>query len=150
MNRFVVVLTFLAFSGSAFAASGTTYNPTTFEFDANQILGYGQGVSATCAALSTTNIDLTLSDDVIMTGAVLVVGGASLGDYFDLQVLAGGSVVATPIQNWYLPTSGEIDYQLVAPKKIVTGLKLRVVVHTTALLVTPFMAVNYKLWKVLQ
>lgn len=128
----------------------TTYDPATFSFDSDKISGYGQGVSATCTANTTTNIDLTLNDDVIMTGAVLIVSGATLGDYIDLQVMSGSTVLATPISTWYIPTSGVIDYQMVVPKKIVSGLKLRIICHATVVVVTPYVAVNYKLWKVLQ
>lgn len=150
MMRAILTLFFLAFAGSACAMTGSTYDPSTFEFETSKIVGDAQGVAAVCVALGTTNIDLTLTDDEIMTGAILVVSGASLGDYLDLQVMAGPTVVATPIRNWYLPNDGSVDFQMVVPKKILAGLKLRVVVHTTVLLVTPYVAVNFKLWKTLQ
>lgn len=132
-------------------ATNTVYIPIGLELDPSKVEGYGQGVfDIGCAANSTTNLDLTLTDDVIITGLELITYGASIGDYVVMQILAGAVVVKTPLPGpWYVSSNADQSFSLAFPMKIVAGLTIRVVVHTTVLLVTPGVAVNYKLWKVL-
>lgn len=133
-------------------ATGTIYTPTTLDLDPSRVQGNGQGVSATVAAGvgTTTNLDLSLSDDCIITGLELIVQNATMGDSIALQVLAGASVVGNPLPGpWYVPATGDSNFDFVIPQKIVGGLKLRAIYTNSSLLGTPFVAINYKLWKVL-
>lgn len=131
-------------------ASGTVYIPQVYPLDASKVSGFGQGASATCGANTTTNIDLLITDDCIITGLELIISGASKGDYVALSVLVSGVAVATPIPGpWYLPQNGDNIFDLSIPIKLVSGMTLRAAVTTTVVLVTPFVAINYKLWKVL-
>lgn len=132
-------------------ATNTIYNPQTLaELDSSKLQGYGQGATGACAALAATNIDLALTDDVLITGLQLVTIGASVGDYCIVQVLIGGVVVATPIPGpWYVQANGAMDFNLVFPVKAIAGATLRVVYHATVILIVPTMSVNYKLWKIL-
>lgn len=135
-------------------ATGTYFKPTRLiDMENTSLEGAGQGVSAVCGPGigTTTNLDITLTDDVIATGLVLVVAGASLGDYVTMQVLLNGTVVKTPLPGpWYLPQTNTLNFDFVMPIKIIAGLTLRIIYTNTGLLVTPYLAVNYKLWKVLQ
>lgn len=133
-------------------ATNTKYNPVTLaELDSGKLEGAGQGVSAICNANGTTNLDIVLADDMIVTGLHIVVNGASLGDWAELKVLltANGATLKTPIPKWYLPITDTLDFAMVMPVKATSAMTLRVVVHTTVVLVTPYVAVNYKLWKIL-
>lgn len=148
MKKFIWLLIFL--SELSFGATGTLYAPDRFvDLQSSMLQGFGQGVHANCAALTTTNIDLTLTDDVLITGLVLLTNGGTFGDYIDLQVMAGASVVASPVSTWYIPMSDSMDFNMVFPIKVVAGLKLRIVCHSTNLLIAPSISVNYKLWKIL-
>lgn len=147
-----LLATLLFISSSAFALTNTTYIPQGYPLDASKVQGAGQGVAnLNCAANTTTNIDLTLTDDMIITGMQVITVGSSLGDYVELKVLAGGVTVATPIPGpWYLASNNSEVFELAFPMKVVSGLTLRFVVHATLPLVTPAVMVNFKLWKVLQ
>lgn len=131
-------------------ATNTVYLPASYPIDASKVQGYAKGLTQVCGANTTTNIDLTFTDDAIITGAQIITSGMSLGDYLALSVLSGGTTVLNPVPGpWYLPVTNVSDFDFVMPVKILAGLTLRVSVTTTVLLNTPFVAVNYKLWKVL-
>ncbi len=130
--------------------SNTTYQPDMYPLDSTRVEGYGQGVGAICSANGTTNMDLTLTDDVIVTGLEILTGSVTPGDYAQLQVLVAGVPVRAPIPGpWYLQADGKSDHRMEMPLKAVAGMVLRVKVTTTTPLITPFVAVNFKLWKVL-
>lgn len=131
-------------------ASNTTYNPDVFPLEQSKLQGNGQGVFASCAANTTTNLDISLADDSIITGLELITAGATPGDYIELKVLAGANIVGIPVPGpWYVQADGALDFRLEFPMKLVTGLTLRAIYHATVILVTPRVAINYKLWKVL-
>lgn len=134
-------------------ATNTIYNPPSFPLDSSKVRGYGQGARAVCAALGSTNIDLDITSDCIITGLVFTTIGASDGDSAVLKIVTTANktvVVATPLPGpWYLTPSDSQDFRLEFPMKIVSGLTLRCVISTTVLLVTPTVAVNYKLWECL-
>lgn len=130
-------------------SSNTIYIPTGVELDPSKVQGAGQGVSAVCGAQTTTNIDLALSDDMILTGLHLLSFGSSSGDYIGLSVLVSGVTVAAPVTTWYLAQNSDNDFLLNIPIKLIAGMTLRAIVTTTGLLTTPRVAINYKLWKIL-
>lgn len=137
--------------------TGTTYKPTRInDFEATKLNFAAQGVAAAPTFGTTTNIDLLLTDDSLLTGAWLVVSGGTIGDYATFQVVdISGSFTGTPntivntfITTWYLPVSANTQFDVAYPAKIYAGLTLRLIYHSTGL-ITPFAAINYKLHKVL-
>lgn len=150
-NIFISLL--LLISAKAQAISGSTYIPGAYPLDASKVIGAGQGVSATAAANTTTSIDLDITDDTVITGLEEIVMGATSGDYVVLSVVltANKSItLATPVPGpWYLSNNADIDFHMEIPIKIQAGWTLRITYHNTSLLGTPFVAINYKLWKVL-
>lgn len=139
-------------SGSAVAATGTIYYPSAYPLDASKVQGAGQGVKSLCSANTTTTLDLDLADDYIITGLEEIVIGASIGDYIDLSIVLTSNknvVIATPIPGpWYVSANADNDFRFEMPMKIQGGWTLRITYHATAILVTPTIAVNYKLWKI--
>lgn len=135
-------------------AANTVYIPEGVNLDPSKVEAFGQGVTSVCIALGSTNIDLALTDDVILTGLMLKSYGVTPGDALDLKLLltATGAVLKTPITNWQLSVTNDDDYTLAMPMKIAAGsagITLRATITTTVLLVTPRVSINYKLWKVL-
>lgn len=132
-------------------ASNTTYNPEHINnFEKTKLNKNGQGASGTAVAGSTTNIDYTLTDDVLITGAFLLAKGAAQGDKVDFQVLSGAAVVSQFITNWYLNPDSTLQSTPVSryPAKLSTGLKIRIV-YTSVGGSNVWVAVNYDMEKVL-
>lgn len=148
------LILFFLLSLSAFGATNTIYNPQSYPLDGSKVQAAGQGVAATCAANTTTNLDIDLTDDMLVTGAEIVITGASIGDYIQLQVVQTANksiVLATPLPGpWYVQQTGDTDFRFEFPVKATAGMTLRVIYHATVILITPTMAANFKLWKVLQ
>ncbi len=141
-------------------ATGTTFRPDKYsELGALNLLFDARGVKATASANNTTNIDMLVSDDSLITGVHLLVNNAAFGDKVTLQVvdkdnvlgLGAGTVLRQPATDWYI--ASDVQTQLAAsslyPAKIVAGLYLRVVYTSVALLTSPTVAINYHLHKVL-
>jgi hypothetical protein len=137
--------------------TGTTFNPVrTSDFDKTKLNFNAQGVSANIIASSVQNIDLTLADDCLMTGAWVVINGATQGDTLIFQVVdttgftgyPAGTVLNQFITNWYPNVNTDVQLDMVYPAKVIAGLTLRVV-YTSIGTTNPFIAINYKLHKVL-
>lgn len=138
-------------------ASGTTFNPNkTADFERTKLTFNAQGVSATATAGTTTNIDLTMTDDCLLTGAWLVTHNGAYGDNINFQIVDGagaftgipGTVILQAITNWSTPPTTDVQVDMVYPAKIYTGLTLRIV-YTSTGESDAFVAINYKLHKVL-
>jgi hypothetical protein len=137
--------------------SGTKFNPLNIsQFDKTLLNKCAQGVLGAAAPNTTTNFDLTLSDDMIIAGGhALLVQGATWGDYCEFQVILpvglGGGVANEFIQSWYMDPS-VIQQPLPPsnyPAKIPAGFTLRVVYHSVAPVTGANLAINYNLEKVL-
>lgn len=139
--------------------SNTTYNPQNKnDFEKSKLNKDAQGTDTSITLSGVTNIDLTLTDDELLTGAALLVTGAHEGDNVDFQVLApGGTVVVQFVTGWRLdPTETK---QLIPnsdfPAKIPAGFTLRVVYHAGGpavlgvLNTAVWLAINYDMQKVL-
>jgi len=133
-------------------ASNTTYNPQNIrDFEKSKISKDARGVLGTAAAGGTTNIDLVMGNDVLITGGVFLAQGAAWGDTVDFQVVhPQAGVVAQFITAWCLDPTSVMQQLPTAsyPAKLATGLTLRVVYHSiggTAVDV----GVNYNLERVL-
>jgi hypothetical protein len=137
--------------------SGTTFNPVSVsDFDKTKLNFDAQGVQASVTAGSTQNIDYVLTDDCLMTGAWFLTNNSNYADSVAFQVIdTNGTYSGTPgtvlnqfITNWFLVPSVNTQFDMVYPAKIYAGLTLRVV-YTSTGTSNPWVAVNYKLHKVL-
>jgi hypothetical protein len=136
--------------------SGTTYKPTRVaDFEAAKLNYNAQGVSTTITAGTTGNLDYTLSDDCLITGAWMLSDGGQFGDTASFQVVdtAGilapaGTVLNTFITNWIIPPNVDEQFEMAYPANVYAGLTLRLVYTSTGSTNVP-LAVNYKLHKVL-
>lgn len=103
------------------------------EFVKSKLNKDGIGISGIAVAGQTTNLDITISDDYLITGGVLLVDGAVQGDNVDFQILYGQTVIAQYITNWF------INYKNIRqetpstnyPAKLTAGLTLRLVYKST-------------------
>lgn len=132
--------------------SNTTYAPRTQDDFNSGALNYaGTGATASVSPNASTNIDLTLTDDMIVTGVELVVSAPKAGDYMTLHIVhpTYGEINQFGY-SWYMGTeSFRKDYQVRYPAKVYAGMTIRakyVSVNSTA---PTFVAVNYFLHKVL-
>lgn len=129
----------------------TEYNPPHVNsFTKTALLFNAQGVNTTVTPETSANLDLVLTADHLITGAEVVISGAVNGDYITLQVLAGETVVNQYATNWYV-ASGTYNqqYDVCYPAKLYAGLILRLVYNSIGTEVPVFVAINYKLHKVL-
>jgi hypothetical protein len=138
--------------------SNTTYNPVSVsDFEKNKLNYNGRGVSVTIPKGTSVNLDYTLTDDCLLTGVWLIIGRGNYGDSLTVQVLdlsniygyGAGAVLNTFVTNWYMPPSSATQIDIPYPAKIITGLTLRVIYTSTGTVDDPFLAINYKLHKVL-
>lgn len=137
--------------------SNTTYTASRMQdLDKNNLALFSQGVSGTAFANTTTNIDLLLTDDAILTGIYVITNGGSYGDKISIQVIdiAGtyfpaNTVIATAVSNWYVPPNINFHFSSVFPQKLLTSLTIRVSYTSNALLGSVFVGMNYELQKVL-
>lgn len=143
----------IIFGLSVYAMSASTYDPAnTDQFEKSKLLLDIRGVIGTATHNATTNIDFDITDDELLTGATVHVQNSTFGDYIDIQVvhpIAG--VVGQFVTSFYVNSDvqKQIDFENKYPAKIVSGLKLRIVYHSTGLVLDPKVAVNYVLHKVL-
>jgi hypothetical protein len=132
--------------------SNTTFAPRTQEEFNSGALNYaGTGATATIVANATTNIDIVLSDDMIITGLELVVTAPQAGDYMTLHIIhpIAGEVNQFGY-SWYMGTeSFRANYQVRYPAKIYAGMTLRAKYVSVTAIAPTFVAVNYFLHKVL-
>jgi hypothetical protein len=135
---------------------GSTYKPSKVsDFEATKLNFDARGVSAVLPHGVVTDVDLPVSDDALITGAWLVIGGATHGDKICFQVVdvAGtmapaGTVLNQFITDWYPSASTDVQIDMAYPAKVYSGLTLRVR-YTSIGSSDAFIAVNYKLHKVL-
>ena len=141
----IAMLVFL-FCMNVFAMSGSIYNPSSVDgFDKNKLNYNGQKVSATVPFGTTQDIDLTLTDDHLLTGAQIILTGNCDLDEIQFKVVMGTTVLNQFI-DWYATNfSKDLPY----PAKIPAGLTLRATYKNTCGNGTVKVRVNYFLHKVL-
>jgi hypothetical protein len=116
-----------------------------------------QGIAATCAPNTVTNLDYTLVDDCEITGIHLITNNSNYGDFANLQIVDSsgiftgipGTIIKQFVTNWYVSANSDSQFDTQYPAKIYAGMTIRVVYHSTALIISPFIAINYKLHKIL-
>lgn len=138
-------------------SSGTTFNPNkTIDFERTKLTFNAQGASTTVPAGTTQSIDLTMTDDCLLTGAWLVTNGGNYGDKINFQIVDStgafsgtpGTVLLQGVTNWFTMPTTDVHLDMVYPAKIYTGLTLRLIYVSTGSSEV-FIAINYKLHKVL-
>lgn len=123
--------------------SNTTFAPEQLsQFTSKGVHFNGLHTVGTATAGTTTNIDLKLTDDHLITGAVFMRKAGVWGDTVKMQVVDvdnmlgyGAGTVLNQFIDWVLPDAPaagmEITFQVPYPAKIITGLYLRVVYTST-------------------
>jgi hypothetical protein len=117
-----------------------------------------QGISATAAANTTTNIDFKLNDDCFLWGGKFSCVGAVFGDTCSLQVVdvdgvytPAGTVINNPVINWPMSGVDGLQFDLTVghcPKKMPGNLYLRAIYTSTGS--TPVkIAIGYCIFKIL-
>lgn len=136
--------------------SNTTYNPPNINsFSKTALNAINPGVSSTVPAGTSINLDYTLTDDCLITGSWILTNNGNYGDTINFQIIDSSGIYGTPgailnqfINNWYLPPIVNEQINVEYPAKIYAGLTLRVI-YTSTGTNDVFLAINYKLHKVL-
>jgi hypothetical protein len=137
--------------------TGTTYNPPNIDAFIKTALNFdAQGVSTTATAGSVTNLDYELTDDCLVTGMELIVNGGNYGDTANLQIIdttgyfsgTPGKILNQFATNWHVAPIADTQFDMAYPAKILATMTLRVA-YTSTGTTNPFVAINYKLHKVL-
>lgn len=131
----------------------STFNPVNVsDFTKDKLNKDCQGIINTIVTVNTaTNIDFTLTDDEIIAGGhVFLVKDATWGDYVDFQIVhPTNGVLIQFITNW--PINPDVKQQQIPisnyPAKIITGLILRIIYHSTSLVLAPSVSIGYNFEK---
>lgn len=133
--------------------SNTTYNPEKVsDFTKSNISFLGQSVSGTANMSENKNSDITLTDDFLLTGGMLIVKNGSMGDRVSLQVVHPVMGVLNEfVKQWVVveDSQKQFDLSLDYPAKIPAGLILRCNYVADSQILTREFAVNFYLHKVL-
>jgi hypothetical protein len=137
----------LFFVFSAHAMSGSTYDVMNiYTLDKTKLNFNGLKVSASIPANTVQDIDLTLADDHLFTGAQIILTGNCDNDEMQIKIVSGTTVVNQFI-DWY---ATNMTKELPYPAKIPATLKIRATYKNTCLSNAVNVRVNYSLHKVLQ
>lgn len=113
----------------------STYRPThKAQFESDKVDFDGKSVAGSAIESQTFNLDLTFSDDYLLTGGTLLCKGACWGDKVNFQVVHPAyGVVNQFVTEYRLKTDSEQQFNidLEYPAKIAAGLTLRIVLMTT-------------------
>lgn len=139
-------------------ASNTTFKPAKVsDFEASKLNFNGQGLIGTAIAGQSTPLDFQITDDCLLTGAILLSKNSVFGDHINLQIVdvdgllaPAGTVLNQFVTSWYLADDiqKQLDMQVAYPAKIYAGLYIRVVYISTGNNDVD-LAINYTLHKVL-
>lgn len=148
--------------------SNTTFDPQNAnDFQKSKLRLNGLSVTGTAAHGESTNIDLLMTDDFLLTDGILFANNSTWGDKIDFQVVAptgfsnvnvaGGytftedTVLLQPLTDWIINPQKIDQSGTMAnyPAKIYAGLILRVVYHSISNTTDVGVGINYKLHKVL-
>lgn len=133
--------------------SNTTYNPENIkDFNKSALHFLGKSVAFTCAAGANANGVLTLEDDVLLTGGILLVSGGKINDKIFLDVLAPNDALLLTFVDGYRVDPNNVKQTELAlnyPAKLFTGFKVRVRYEAHADGGTRDVALNFYLHKVL-
>lgn len=140
--------------------SGTTFTPNNLnQFTSDKVHFAGQHAQGTIPAGTTANVDLHITDDMLVTGGIFMTKDGVWGDTCSLHVVDidnilgyGTNVDLNQFVAWFLPdspgTGVMIQLQVPYPAKIFAGLYLRIV-YTSVGTTDVQVAMNYMLHKVM-
>jgi hypothetical protein len=130
----------------------STYDPSAESEYSKKFLNVDfKGVSGTATAGTSTSIDHTLTDDVLLVGSQVLAAGSVFGDSCDFQVVhPEAGVLKQFVSSWGVSSDNQekINMNSIFPAKIPAGLILRFVYHSTGE-ANVSVLINYKLYKVL-
>jgi hypothetical protein len=161
MKQLFVFISIL-FSINVFAITGSTYNPsTTGAIQKERVNFFGQKVSASVPFGTTQDIDYTIADDYLITGAQIVLTGNCDMDEIQIKVVDAAGVIPAAARASYplYPTLNQfIDWYAQSLTKELTyparldggmGLKLRATYKNTCTSGAATVRLNYSLHKIL-
>lgn len=132
---------------------GSIYDPVkTADFEKTKINFSGQSISLTCEENATSEGDLELADDYLMTGGMLLVKGGGFSDRVYVQIVHPTYGVVNEFISGYRICEDMIkqfDISLNYPAKLPAGLKIRCKYVAGDAVGTRDVAVNLYLHKVL-
>jgi hypothetical protein len=132
--------------------TNTSYNPVKIsDFEKDKLLFNGQGSYGECSEGQTINIDLTLTDDHLITGGELIVKGGKFEDIVSFQVIYEETIIDQFITNYYIKEDVQSQFTktIEYPAKLVAGLTLRCVYTATAEVGVRDICINYDLHMVI-
>src|SRR5574343_943736 len=112
----------------------STFDPqNVYDYQKSKLNKDAKGASTTITAGQTATLDLTLTDDSLITGGNLICVGQAQGDYCHLQVTMGETVLSQYVTDWFIdPNSSSQKTPIVYyPAKLPAGLTLRLVYVST-------------------
>jgi hypothetical protein len=138
-------------------ASNTLFTPSSINEFVNVGVHFdGLYATGTVTAGQTSNIDLKMNDDMLLTGGLLLAKGGVFGDTVAAQVVdvdnilgLGAGAVLNQFVSWILPDSPvSMQLEVPYPSKIIAGLYLRLA-YTSIGATNVQVGVNYMTHKVL-
>jgi hypothetical protein len=160
MKNFLLVL---LFSTNVFAVTGTTYNPsTTAAIQKERVNFAGQKVSASVPFGTSQDIDFTIVDDYLITGAQIILTGNCDLDEIQIKIVDAAGAIPTALRVNYplYPTlnlfidwfATSLTKELSYPARLDggMGLKLRATYKNTCASNSVSVRVNYSLHKITQ
>lgn len=139
--------------------TGSTYAPQRWsDVETSKVQPDTIGIKGTAAANTTTNIDTKIADDVLIRSVEPIIANMNFGDTITVSVVdvdgvyfPAGTVISSPVQNWNVQTSTQIqeDYQSISPFKMLGGLYVRIAYTNTNALVAASVEINFQFLKVL-
>ena len=137
--------------------SNTNHKPTSIaDFNANNLNFAGKGASGSCTVTSSSNpvasIDMTLTDDCLITGGILMVKNGYFTDKLSMQVVHPTlGVVSEYVTDFRVVEDSQRQFELNInyPAKIPAGMILRIKYTPSTDVGVRYISVNYMLHKVL-
>lgn len=109
--------------------SNTTYNPENIkDFIKTNLHFLGKSIRFNAASGAETSGVHTLTDDVLVTGGILLVKGGNLNDRIYLDVLAPNDALLLTFVDGFVirpDTVNQLNLDLNYPAKLFTGFKIR-------------------------
>ncbi len=132
----------------------TTFNPEkTSEFVKSKLNFNGLAIRGNVTENQTVNSDLTLTEDHLMTGGVLIVKEAKIGDKVTLQIVHPTyGVVNQFITDWGMSEDQQVQFSLNLeyPAKLFAGLIIRCKYEACSIPSERSLVLNLRLHKVLE
>jgi hypothetical protein len=103
------------------AINTTFYPQNQISYESDKLQFFGQGVYGEASESSVTNIDYTLTDDVLLVGGYLLVANGKSEDRISFQVLApDDTVIAEFISSFFINSSDEKQFDIALPYELST------------------------------